>query len=131
MDTMQPGTSKTTPKNQGANRTRGARALRFQRPGGGVAFAWRSAAGWQVRSEDDALRDRICAALSRPTIGRRTHTEPDGERVLDGWEEVDPADVRYPVLFLLQFSRMGLDGLSVDLVPRAQVEGDMTVHSLA
>ena len=107
------------------------RALCLSAPDNGVAFAWRTTAGWQVRAEDDTLGDRVRAALRRPAVAPRTHTEPDGDRVLDGWEEIDPADVRYPTLFMLQLSRLGLDDLSVELVPRGEIDALVASRSSA
>ncbi len=112
----------TMQTNHRADQATRGRALRFVAPSAGTAFAWRTAAGWQVRSLDDALRDRVRAALERRVVAPRTHTELDGERVLDGWEEIDPADARYPTLFMLQLSQVGLGDLTVDLVPHADVE---------
>jgi hypothetical protein len=114
-----------------ANEAVRGRALRFRAPGPSIAFAWRAATGWHVRSVDDALRDRVRAALERPVVAPRTHTEPDGERVLDGWEPVDPADARYPTLFMLQLSQLGLDDLTVDLVSRDEVNAMPVVHFLS
>jgi hypothetical protein len=51
--------------------------------------------------------------------------------VLEGWEEVSPADRRYPGLFLLQFSRLGLDDLAVDLVPRSEIADAVPTRSFA
>jgi hypothetical protein len=113
-----------------AHRTTTGHALRFTAPVNQIAFAWRTAAGWQVYSPDSALRDRIGAALERRVVAARTRTEPDGERVLDGWEEVDPADARYPTLFMLQLSRLGLGDLTVDLVPRSQADTVVASRSL-
>jgi hypothetical protein len=113
-----------------AHRTTTGHALRFTAPANRVAFAWRTDAGWQVYARDSALRDRICAALERRVVAARTHTEPDGDRVLDGWEEVDPADARYPTLFMLQLSRLGLGDLAVDLLPRNEADTVMAARSL-
>ncbi|MGH2366846.1 MAG: hypothetical protein ACRDI2_01490 [Chloroflexota bacterium] len=71
-----------------------------------------------MQSKDVLLRGRVDAALHRAVSVARTHTEPDGERVLDGWEEVSPTDSRYPTLFVLQAARLGLTDVEVDVVTR-------------
>jgi hypothetical protein len=108
-----------------------SRALRFKDSANRVALAWYSGDGWQVRAEDDVLGARVQDALRRPTVIARSRTEPDGERVLEGWEAVSPADRRYPGLFLLQFSRLGLDDLAGELVPRSEMADAVPTRSHA
>jgi hypothetical protein len=88
---------------------------------GQVAFAARSAHGWIVDASDARLRRRIREALRRPVLAPHTHTEPDGERVFEGWSEIDSRDPRYPTLFVLQLDRVGLDDLSADIVDREPI----------
>ena len=104
-----------TDKVTSAHRANGRRtALRFTAADGQSGLAWRAGDGWHVEASSQRLRERLSRALRKPVRVAKSRTEADGTRVLLDWEDVAPTDPRYPALWMLQLSHLGLSDVTVE-----------------